>query len=359
MKVRGWKLFLKRVGFVLVGLIVTVVLIEGFTRLFDPLGVSHFLNMARYRGEFCEVRLDSDRLFVHRTNGEMDLHGWEIRTDSRGFRGPEREMPKPAGTKRILFIGDSVTFGWGVNAEDTFVSMIEEEFAVREKGQATNPANTFRLETVNGGHLFHDSTQERGVLEEAGLDYEPDVIVLVFVSNDTHPTAQMLKPAKQRTVTLTETDLAEINSRAAVLENLRTIEEPLPFTHQLLKFMFTLYRNHRFIQRAENEGRKPTMLDRAGVDTELGWNLAQKAILEMKGMADEIGARFVVLDISEIERLEQFCEQETLLFGRIQHGENELTDVRNSRSDPHANRKGHRQYADKILQVIDELNLLE
>lgn len=341
---------LKRIVIVLTALVLAILAVEVLTRVIDPFGVSHFINMKRYRSELCQPRLDSDRLFDHHPNQHMELDGWEIWTDSRGLRGPERAMPKPEGTKRMLFVGDSVTFGWGVDREDTFVYMVEQE--LNRKPGAT-------WETVNAGHLFHDSTQERAVVEEVGFDYEPDVVFLVFVANDTHPTAQMLKPATERPVKFTEEDKQEIESRQATLNLLNKIQGPLPYTHRLLSFIYTNYRNASFKETPGNEERDPFMLDRAGIDMDLGWELSRKAMVRLNELVTATGAKFVVLDITKNPKVEVFCEEQAIPYARITHAEDEMEDIRNSLSDPHANRKGHRQYADKILAAIADMHLAE
>ena len=117
--------------------------------------------------------------------------------------------------------------------------------------------------------------------------------------------------------------------------------------------------NFQFKKKAGNEERAPALLDRVGIDLELDWTLAMKAILEMNALADSVDAKFVVLDVGKKKRLEQFCEQRSLLYGRIRHADDEFENVRNSSAGPHANRKGHRLYADKIPEIIDRLKLLE
>ncbi len=350
MKTSVVKKVFKRIAIVLVAMVLAVVVVECSIRLIDPFGVSHFINMKRYRLDLCVARLDSVRLFAHHPDQVMELAGWEIRTDSRGFRGPERLIPKPVNTKRMVFVGDSVTFGWGVDLEDTFVHMIGEELSARGAG---------KWETVNAGHLFHDTTQERGVLEEDGLAYEPDVVFLVYVANDIHLTSQLLKPATERPVTFTEADLVEIENRAAVLDQLRKLDGWLPYTHRLLSFVYSNYQNAAFKERPGNEDRDPYLLDRAGIDQDEGWVLCREAMISMNEMVAKTGAVFVVLDITKHPKVEDFCAENGLLYARITHGPDEMDDIRNSHSDPHANRKGHRQYADKILQVIDDFDLVD
>jgi len=46
-------------------------------------------------------------------------------TNSFGLRSPEVAVPKPAGTFRILSLGDSRTFGWGLADEATYSRRLE------------------------------------------------------------------------------------------------------------------------------------------------------------------------------------------------------------------------------------------
>ena len=46
--------------------------------------------------------------------------------NSAGYRGVEYSVEKPAGVTRIVTLGDSVAYGLGVNAEDTFSKKLEE-----------------------------------------------------------------------------------------------------------------------------------------------------------------------------------------------------------------------------------------
>ncbi len=67
---------------------------------------------------------------------------WVHRTNSLGLRGNEIP-PKQADVFRILAIGDSYVYGWGVNQEDTWCERLERLF--RDAGR--------RVEVINGGML--------------------------------------------------------------------------------------------------------------------------------------------------------------------------------------------------------------
>jgi hypothetical protein len=51
-----------------------------------------------------------------------------ISTNSRGFRGPEVELPAPR--YRVLCVGDSVTLGWGVEYEESWPAQLTEILGV-------------------------------------------------------------------------------------------------------------------------------------------------------------------------------------------------------------------------------------
>jgi lysophospholipase L1-like esterase len=114
-------------------------------------------------------------LFEPRPNFDGFSEGTWVTTNSRGLR--EREIPllKPAGTRRVIFVGDSVTFGAGVRDEEPYARLLES---------AVNGGGAGPIETVNTGVVGYNTIQELARLEQAGLPYQPDVVVLTFVVND-------------------------------------------------------------------------------------------------------------------------------------------------------------------------------
>lgn len=60
-----------------------------------------------------------------RPNLDMVWNGVRFRTDSRGYRTPEVQIPKPPGVRRIVFFGSSNTMGHGVGDDDAYPRLIE------------------------------------------------------------------------------------------------------------------------------------------------------------------------------------------------------------------------------------------
>lgn len=101
--------------------------------------------------------------------------GARIRVNENGLRGPVVAVDKPAGSRRIVFVGDSVTFGYGVADEgELFVSRVGRALA----------ADGAPVEVVNAGVGGYAPWQERLWLEREGLAYAPDLVVVGFVLND-------------------------------------------------------------------------------------------------------------------------------------------------------------------------------
>jgi len=101
---------------------------------------------------------------------------WVLRTNAKGFAGPEVSYGPHPGTYRILCMGDSSTFGWGVESEEAYPALLQEEIHRRHPGT--------KVEVVNLGVCGYSSQQGKVLLEREGLRYEPDLVTLSYGSND-------------------------------------------------------------------------------------------------------------------------------------------------------------------------------
>ncbi|MCW5745895.1 MAG: SGNH/GDSL hydrolase family protein [Alphaproteobacteria bacterium] len=63
----------------------------------------------------------------HQASKSAVLQSVEIRTNELGLRGGPMPAPQP-GQRRILFLGSSVTLGWGVPEKDTVEARLQEMF---------------------------------------------------------------------------------------------------------------------------------------------------------------------------------------------------------------------------------------
>lgn len=95
----------------------------------------------------------------------------EVRINSRGLRDREVPYERKPGAARILALGDSFTFGQGVNVEQSWPKVLERRLG----GGA---------EVLNAGVSGWGTAQERLWLEAEGFRYRPDLVILGLYVND-------------------------------------------------------------------------------------------------------------------------------------------------------------------------------
>ncbi len=96
------------------------------------------------------------------------------RQNKWGFRERNFSVPKPAGTYRIVVIGDSLTFGQGVSEPARFTHLIETEL-----NQSGN-----RFEVLNFGVAGAETTHEIRYLAKILAHAQPDYVLLQWFMND-------------------------------------------------------------------------------------------------------------------------------------------------------------------------------
>jgi lysophospholipase L1-like esterase len=94
--------------------------------------------------------------------------------NSKGMRGPEPAPERP----KVLFVGDSFTFGEGVRVEDTFPARIERALA-----GGAGPAP----QMINAGVPGYGSQHEAERIASLLAEFKPRAVVLVYVPNDPIP----------------------------------------------------------------------------------------------------------------------------------------------------------------------------
>lgn len=92
------------------------------------------------------------------------------KVNSKGLRDTEYSYNKLKGEFRIVCLGDSITFGWGVNAEERFTDVLESYF--------TN------VSVINMGVQGYGLDQELLFLIQEGVKYRPDLILIYVIPHD-------------------------------------------------------------------------------------------------------------------------------------------------------------------------------
>lgn len=101
--------------------------------------------------------------------------GVPVKINSLGARGEEIKVSKPRGVKRIVALGDSITFGWKVEREDIYVEILED-LLNRETGK------TFQV--VNMATSGYNTAEEVALFMARGKNLDPHMVIIGYSLND-------------------------------------------------------------------------------------------------------------------------------------------------------------------------------
>ena len=168
-----------RVMLALTSTVVSLLLVEGFLRIYlpenfglnywpllyqadDQLGYRYAPNRSSYRQETYEINQP-------------------ITINSTGFYGEVRPIENKRDATRIAILGDSFTVGFEVPYGSNYPSVLESIL------NETSPACP--CEVLNFGLDGTGTVQHARILERFALKFQPDIVILTFYENDVRDVA--------------------------------------------------------------------------------------------------------------------------------------------------------------------------
>ncbi len=131
-----------------------------------------------------ELRRKPNAEFVfHGQPGRIPEFSTPIRNNSFGFNDRERAIENREGRFRIVVLGDSYVAALQVPQGRSFSAVLEEML---------NEVDD-RFEVIPLAEHGIGQEEEAKILEEFGLRFGPDLVILLFVTNDLHDNDQRLK----------------------------------------------------------------------------------------------------------------------------------------------------------------------
>lgn len=116
-------------------------------------------------------RFDPVLGLAHKPGFAAEYRGITYEINRLGVRGPELSYARTPGKRRLLVLGDSLVWGFGVAQGETVCDALSDFLP--------------GAEVVNLGVAGYGTGQELMLLQHEGLRYEPDHVVLVFtLAND-------------------------------------------------------------------------------------------------------------------------------------------------------------------------------
>jgi hypothetical protein len=99
----------------------------------------------------------------------------DVRLNALGFRERRLPSPKPPGVLRVVTLGDSFTQGYGVEENEAWPRRLEAALDARDGGTH---------EVVNLGVPGTNPQDYVSHLQDPGLAYQPDVVIVTVMAND-------------------------------------------------------------------------------------------------------------------------------------------------------------------------------
>lgn len=164
---------------VTISLIVSLAAAELILRVKNTAGTNYDIEMWKYANTLKRPSDDPLLGHEHRPNASARLQNVDIRTNEYGLRGGPLK-PLAPGERRILFLGSSITLGWGVPENETMTALIEEKF--REDG--------IEVQVLNAGIGNYNTARYAELFLTRLTELKPTDIVINYFIND----AEILPP---------------------------------------------------------------------------------------------------------------------------------------------------------------------
>lgn len=162
-----WKTAAKNGVLVVAGVCFALLFLEVGIRLVAPQNVRFF--------DDSDLRLNAWEFIPHARHD--NYIGVPVQINNVGLRGRDVVIPKPNGVYRIVALGDSITFGYGVPNEKTFPQDLE--LLLNQ-----NLATSVHYEVVNAGVPGTGLSYYEYFVRKRASQLNPDLILICMALND-------------------------------------------------------------------------------------------------------------------------------------------------------------------------------
>lgn len=169
-----------RVTIIFLSCVIGIAGIEFCLRTYFSIFTNYDIEMWRYAA-LLKQKVADERSHIHKSNTVATIMGQEVRINTKGLRDRDYPYTKNNSTYRILSIGDSFTFGFGVPQDNNFSKLLEKHL---NKTNLITKNMPYRYEVINAGVGNYNTLQELAFLKLEGHNYKPDHILLNFYLND-------------------------------------------------------------------------------------------------------------------------------------------------------------------------------
>ena len=287
--------------------------------------------MTRYALELKTPNKNPQIGFGHKPNSQGHFMGVDLKINAQGWRANQDYSLEPdPGIHRLMFLGDSLTLGWGVAQEQTFSGILERKW----KDQ--------KIEVLNLGHGNFNSVQISELYSQQGTAFKPKIVVYCFFLNDVEP--------------------MQIQSAFTWLGYSKLISLFWSRARMLFPQAFGAESNYLSYFRKLYAPSSPGLMD------------SQIAIARLQTQAAQSGARFLVVMLPDLHQLNPYpfeAEHSVMKNFFNSHGIESIdltedfspitqpTELWVARDDAHPNAKAHQMIANAIETYFKKIKILE
>ena len=156
-------------------LFLTLVVVEICFRLYSSVSIIYDVEMHKYAKKLKQKSSIGGLSHEHIPNKEALLMGVKINLNDQGYREDVSSERKKNNEKRIVFVGSSITMGWGVEYDSVFTTKLE-------KYLKKNIDSNFNV--LNTGVGNYNSNLESIFVLNKIKELEADELVLHYFIND-------------------------------------------------------------------------------------------------------------------------------------------------------------------------------
>jgi len=156
-----------------VSIVIGLAAIEGMLRVKNSAQDVYDIEMWRYSNELKQPSSNPVLGHEHRVSSSAVLQKTTIRINERGLRGAPI-TPLTSNQRRILFLGSSITLGWGVTEEDILTARLEQK--LRQAGE--------NVQVLNAGIGNYNTVRYVEGFFSKLEDLKPSDIVVHYFLND-------------------------------------------------------------------------------------------------------------------------------------------------------------------------------
>lgn len=175
-----FKEIVQSAGAMLFGLGLGVAALEIGVRTVADTGMQYELEMWKYALQAKRVSENPAIGHEHVPNVETVLMGVGVQTNEIGLRDDPMH-PRTSDSLRVLMLGDSITFGWGVPQEETVAQRLEGLLSHSPELDGKT------IDVVNAGVGNYNAAMSIEWYLDRGHTIDPDLIVFNYFINDAEP----------------------------------------------------------------------------------------------------------------------------------------------------------------------------